>query len=1436
MLSHIAAGSNQEFINLNRSFHELVVEKDVLSDDFNIRKSFGFNDSLNWSDLLNRYRVVILSEAGSGKTVEIQNITHKLRDEGKDAFFMRLEHIPSDFDESFEVGTLEEFNSWLTSNDEGWLLLDSVDEARLRSPRDFELAIRKLSKKISKALERVHIVITGRTSAWRPKSDLTLCASHLPFNGTLVEEEEQKEDKEVVKKEEPHRHFKIVALDDLSSKQVELFLREKGVSEPQVFLDKVERADAWSFTTRPLDLEELIEYWLDNGKIGSRLEIISNSIDRRLSESKQDYSDCFPLASNRAREGARWVAATSILTRNPVINVPDGRSNNSGLPIKNVLSDWNDQEQSTLLSRPIFDEAIYGTVRFHHRSVKEFLSAEWFAELLSKEAFRRRIESEFFRNQYGIEVIVPTLRPVLPWLCILDEKISRRVRKLAPEVFFEGGDPQRLPKDIRCEILRDVCAKMDKKSVGRSMHDYAAVQRFASKDLTEEVCSLIKTYSHNDELLAFLFRMVWIGQLKGAKSLIQPLALSSKTEKYVRINAFRALKAIGDDHGLEGARKAVLNEVDEVKRCYLGELIKGGPCDEVSIGWLLECIDKLEPEEPHSYDGLEEYITEFIVQADIELLPTVVKGLNERLQKPPVIERRYCEVSESHQWLFRPASKAVEKLILARHPASLDHDSLSIFHKYRALRDYGSYRLSEIRTEFSKLVPEWKELNRAAFWFDVSIARKAIEQESGKRLTEAWQVGYFRQFWQFGEDDLDYAAEQIAQQAFLDNKLIALSLAFELYKNNGRPKNYRLKLKKLVCEHKELSQQLEVYLHPPALTAEQKKRRRRDAQWKKRDEAHQKKEQKYHDDWKQYLSEHLGDDRDYLINNPGELTNSLLYLYDQTRKDQSHGYGYTSEDWKLLVDGYGEEVAAFYRDSLIHLWRTVKLQLCSEGGAINERPYVAILGLIGIEIEASNTPAWAQGLSCGDIDRACLFSRFELNGFPQWLPDLYQAHPEIVGNFLIREVSFELSIEDTKKDTHYMISTLRSSGEWAWNGIGDQVLQLLQKEPQNLYNLSNLLIILHGGNSVSDSCIEKLAQRKCLTLSKHDHLAYWYAVWTGVAPQNALPNLRGYIESFTSEEEQTLFAMDYISKLLSDRIDHGIGSRDGFKVPEYLQILHLLMHKYIRAEDDIRRAGTGVYSPGLRDFAQNARDQILNLLNQVPGKATFLALNNIAINCPLRDRHWISLKAKVRAEKDSDSEAWPVLQVREFHQELDRTPRNHKELAELAVYRLLDLKDDLEHADDSTAQTLSKVIHETEMRNYIGRELREKARGRYSIPQEEEFADAKRADLRFHGSGFDGPVPVELKLADNWNGPKLFERLENQLCGDYLRDNRSSRGVFVLVYRGEKKNWELPDGGKRVGFTELVQQLKSFWNDLSPRYPQIDEVSVIGIDLTLRAQ
>ena len=67
-------------------------------------------------------------------------------------------------------------------------------------------------------------------------------------------------------------------------------------------------------------------------------------------------------------------------------------------------------------------------------------------------------------------------------------------------------------------------------ATGRSMQDYAAVQRFANPDLTDDICALLRQYADNEDLTAFLLRMVWIGQLEGALPEAMNVALTPTAE------------------------------------------------------------------------------------------------------------------------------------------------------------------------------------------------------------------------------------------------------------------------------------------------------------------------------------------------------------------------------------------------------------------------------------------------------------------------------------------------------------------------------------------------------------------------------------------------------------------------------------------------------------------------------------------------------------------------------------------------------------------------------------------------------------------------------------------------------------------------------------------------------------------------------------------
>lgn len=110
-------------------------------------------------------------------------------------------------------------------------------------------------------------------------------------------------------------------------------------------------------------------------------------------------------------------------------------------------------------------------------------------------------------------------------------------------------------------------------------------------------------------------------------------------------------------------------------------------------------------------------------------------------------------------------------------------------------------------------------------------------------------------------------------------------------------------------------------------------------------------------------------------------------------------------------------------------------------------------------------------------------------------------------------------------------------------------------------------------------------------------------------------------------------------------------------------------------------------------------------------------------------------------------------------------------------------------------------------------------------------------DIWLQNTNVQSPVPIELKVLDrNWSGPKLCERLRNQLVGDYLREESAGCGVMLLIAQGNnaEKKWIIE--GKKVGLNELAAALKKYWQRIAGEYPGVESVEVIVVDLTIRGK
>ena len=1421
-------GHLDAFISLERTFSKINLDSDA-SDDTDLSVRPGRQGALQWPDLLRHHRVIVLSEAGSGKTAEIRNVARQLRSEGKSAFFLRIEYVREFLEGAFEEGTFEEFQSWRASGTEGWLLMDSVDEARLRDPRDFDLAIRKIGLLTKDIGSQAHILITGRSTAWRARTDLLLCKQVFPYKPDTSRIDEMQgvhaQDTLAQTNAEPHAPFLLVTLDDIHGEQIDRFLSATGVQDIKAFRTEVERKEAWSLTTRPQDFVELVDFWHKHRRIGTRFELMKSSIERRLEERDQNRSELRPISAEKLREGVRLIAAATTLGQTSAIRVPDGEDNKKGIPIRAVLKHWNDGECAALLSRPVFDEGIYGTVRFHHRSVREYLTAEWLHQLILDEASRVRIENLFFRTQYGLEVIDPTMRPILPWLALLDARVCARLARVAPEVFFEGGDPGQLPLSTRRSVLTKACEQLAQPAHSWGITDYSAVQRFAHTDLTQDIRELLEQYRTNDDIVWFLLRMIWQGEVVGALCEAKQFALSAKN-KHSRLAAIRAVIDLGSPEDIEHVREALLAETSDINRDWLAEMLDNLPFDEKWIRWLLEAVERSAKKPRYSSgDKLASELSTLATECPLESLPAIIRGLSILLGKPPIVELGICTISKKYGWLAQMAGRAILRLLEARDAFTFDTSVLSILCMLPQAQIYDELNARELCDTIRKIVPAWPQLDYQLFWHDVVLARKG-RVHRGEPVVNVWQLTGFQPFWSFNKENFDLVCEDIVSRSATEDRLMALSLAFHIYAENDRPTPWEKQLERAAGLDPQLSEKLETLRNPPKRVVQEWELKQ--AQWQEEAAQRQALEEDHRRSWRKGLAADL---ERLNSNEPGVMTHSQAYLVDRMQEGSPASNTWGSGDWQSLIGEFRLPVAQAFREGAISFWRDYRPTLPSEGAVVNSTPYQVIFGLIGIAIETKEEPARFSQLSAEDAECATRYGLLELNGFPEWFSKLFGRFPESVLEVVWREIEYELEAEHKESFDYYILRKVRWGGGWMYESLAALLLARLESPMKSLEALQLALSIAQD-SPIGDEVLATLASTRAAEEINAEIAPTWFAVWIGVDPAHAIPALAARLDTLSSDEDKANFAMLCLTVIVGNRFSSRC--RQNYKTVEHAKSLYLLIHTHVRTADDIDRAGKGVYSPGLRDDAQDARDALLAFIRETPGKEAFLALGEIAREHPAeRLRAWSAFYAEQKATADARTPPWEPMKVVEFHEALESTPSNHRDLWNLAIDRLCDLKHDLENGDSSIAEILIPFSQETSIRKFIGNWCRDRAAGRYVIPQEEQLADDKRPDFRVQSSMFDGPVPIELKLADKWTGSQLFERLENQLCGDYLRDVRSSCGIFLLVNHGGKKTWA-PLGRKRLSFNALVTALQQHWESFAPQYPNVEDIKVIGIDLTKR--
>ena len=1423
----------------------MVPTSETDSDEQEIRSIWSGRKRTGWNELEKEHRCVILAEAGAGKTHEMERRAKHLAGQGKAAFFIRIEDIKDDFESAFEVGNADALADWMNSGEDAWFFLDSVDEARLGDPRTFEKAIKHFAKQIDRASHRARVFISSRPYAWRARSDRNLIELQLPFKEPVRERPSEHEGR--VRRNDPGESseqgsaLRVYMLEPLDEDDIRKFAEHRDTPEVDRLIIELQRTYLKAIAGRPFDLDDILSKWKADQTLDGRYELLKHNIDRHLKEINPDRNQRQPLNQEKAKRGARLLAAAVMLTGEPGIRVPDSTQSKGGIDAATVLGDWEPAEIQALLERAIFNDALYGLVRFRHREVRELLAAEWFYQTLNEGRSRNETEALFFCEQYGHSVIRPRVRPALPWLILFDPEMRRKALKISPEIAVEGGDAARLPLSERQGILRNIVQRIADDAEEPSARDNSAIARIAHLDLTDDALGLIKEHRDNDEAIFFLGRLAWQGAMTACVPVLYEIAGDPSRGVFARIAAARAVMTCGARHQRIQLWEQLIASHEALPRRLLADVLACADPGMNSVKLLLASLDKLEAHNPYEATGLGHSLHGFIDRLPIgnhkcttEPLAALAGGMNEYLSQEPHIKQLECHLSQEFAWLLGPVSHAVERLVSARSPAALSPDACEILLKVPIARRGAVRDFYEHEDRLDELVPAWPELNDALFWRSVEEARDRRLAEASGRLDEVWQVQWIGHYWNFGVGRFGDVLGFIGQRDCQDDKLVALSLAHRLFMEADKPDCLLNKLEEAVEGCPALAERLNAILNPcksqSVLEFEEREARRTEKRTKEAERRILERAE-----WVKHLKANPDVVRCPPGLKPGKFSNDQYCLLVQIERAGPCTSLADGADWKSLIPEFGKDVARAYREAAVEHWRHFTPGLRSEGHDKNEISYSLNFAMAGLQIEATEADNFGADLSEKEVRHALRYIVWEMNGFPGWLEQLHRTHPDLVLDAVMNELSWELARADPKQPVHYILHDLFHYAPWIHEFLAPSISAWMgSNEILNHEALPYSIDILLNG-VVDGETVSKLAQSKIASGVATEQGALWYALWIGVDAEHGIPATEKWLSGLPKGEASRA-AQLLIVRLMGTRRSPsaGHGCREFRNVID-LKDLYLLMHRHIRVQDDISRAGTGVYSPGLRDDAQDARSAIFNLLCEIPGKQTYVALDDLAADHP-NSSHRIHLKklAYRRAEMDADLEPWSARQVWEHDRHETMTPATHRQLFDLAVGRLNYLKDWVESGGDSPYKTWQRAADESEMRNLVAGWLNGHSSGRYTIAQEPELANKQKSDIWVQSPKV-SPVPVELKVLDRgWSGPKLCERLRNQLVGDYLREETAGCGVFLLIWQGKSPQRSWMVNGRSVALSELCAGLEEFWESVSPEFPDVDAVAVILVDLTVR--
>ena len=905
----------KDYIELDRRFvpFDANAAGEYDSVDYFFSPSFG---SKTWNDILANRCTVIVAEALSGKTTEMQQRTHALRRAGMPAFFCRLDLLAGvQFEKAIEIGSPQEFDDWKSADARGYFFLDSVDEAKLASPQDFERAILHFVDAIEPYKNRVGIFISTRPHAWQAYSDRSMLERRLDLGPVSNDSQPSADPDEVAGAEiaeetsnppvsEKLPPITILKMAPLTKNQVRTFANARQVTDVEAFLEEIERADADVFATTPADLSGLIDRWTKQKRIGRYSDVVDDNIALKLSETNAKHQRAAAIAPDRAREGAMALAAALTLTQRNSILLPDQPVDEvlkgSSIDPNEVLRSWTPSEIQTLLGRGLFDESLYGTVRAHHTTAREYLTARWFERLLKNRKNRRTIERLFFAEPYGRQptVVIASMKPIVGWLAAWDQRFRDRTWQFDPKVLLEFGDASALDIGTRGSLLKQFAERYKSRKNTPISLNTREVRRLADSRLSGTICLLLKSYRQHDDVRNLLLRIIREGMVQDCGDVPSRLALDAQMDGYTRSLAVRAVGKAGSREQKRRLAEGLLAEAPTLDRLISAAAIEALWPNVLSDADVHKLVTQAPSVSKHAVDELASQLELFAQQIPlgdrlVEMLRITVSLVTE----PPLHSKR-LPISIRHDWVL-PFVWSLAKRILESSasdnfdPAVLAAVSLS------EQADHLDRYTGMIDEEATTLVQSNRVLWHSMFWHRVGEERVRSEEP----VKDWWVTMRGPALMPLEQSDSERFLKDIKGRPLLDDRLIALSVLMTMYDRGNKPAALLERIKAAVSGDEQLQAALASHLSPPIVSKDVERAQREFDAHERRRAARKRKNETSRVAWIKRLRKNPTQVGDLGIACEGKIWNNTRWLFDEIRRKRKRSTSWTVTGWQVLKPG-----------------------------------------------------------------------------------------------------------------------------------------------------------------------------------------------------------------------------------------------------------------------------------------------------------------------------------------------------------------------------------------------------------------------------------------------------------------------------------------------------------------------------------------------------